>query len=68
MQVEELKQAYEVLSDPQKRRMYDMTQQGGQGGLFNMMFGNQGGQGKKGKGQQERPKMQPTKRALEVTL
>jgi DnaJ family protein A protein 2 len=54
--------------------MYDMSQQtGGQAGtstsneeLFNMMFG--GGQ-QKGKGKTaEKPKMQPTKRVLDVTL
>lgn len=44
-----------------------MTQgQGGQGGLFNMMFG--GGQSLPKKKGQEKPKMQPTKRALELTL
>lgn len=43
-----------------------MTQQsGGHGGIFNMMFGNQQKPGKKN---DQKPKMQPTKRVLEVSL
>lgn len=43
-----------------------MTQQsGGHGGIFNMMFG---GQQKAGKKNDQKPKMQPTKRVLEVSL
>lgn len=43
-----------------------MSQQsGGHGGIFNMMFGNQQKAAKKN---DHKPKMQPTKRVLEVSL
>ena len=58
--LEQVKEAFEVLSNPQQRKMYD--QQLAQQKHFMQIM--QGGS----KQNKEKPKMQPTKKALDVTL
>merc|ERR1719204_656842 len=71
---QELQRAYEVLSDPEKKKLYDRYGEaglrggGGMGGgqdIFDMFFG--GGHGR-GRGQQRRKKAPAIREFLDVTL
>lgn len=72
MKFTEINQAYDALSDPQKREIYDRfgekgLKSGGGGDpndILNMFFG--GGRG--GPRQKQMPKVKPTKKKLEITL
>ena len=64
-QIEEIREAYEVLSNPQARMMYDRfgENEPSQQDIMQMMFG-----GGMQKGPQQKPKSQPIKQLLELTL
>jgi len=76
---QELQKAYEVLGDPEKKKLYDRYGEaglkggGGMGGggadIFDMFFGGGGGRGRGGGGGRQRQKKAPAIREfLDVTL
>jgi DnaJ family protein A protein 2 len=76
---QELQQAYEVLGDPDKRKLYDKYGEdavkgsgrsaGGFGDIFDMFFNERGGHGGHGHGRQQRQrKAPPIRKPLDVKL